>query len=109
MKVVIDAYNGTMDFYVFDPTDPLIQTYEKTFPGMFKAKAEMPASLSEHVRYPEDFFLSQARMFTTYHLTDPAVLYSKGDQWAIPNNVSITEGAPMSPYYMIMRLPGSDP
>ena len=105
VKVVIDAYNGTMDFYVFDPSDPLIQTYEKIFPGMFKPEAEMPASLSEHVRYPEDFFLAQARMFTTYHVTDPAVLYSKGDQWAIPSNLSITEGAPMSPYYMIMRLP----
>ena len=105
VKVVIDAYNGTMNFYVFDPTDPLIKTYEKTFPGMFKAEADMPASLSSHVRYPEDYFLSQARMFTTYHVTDPAVLYSKGNQWAIPDNLSITAGAPMSPYYMIMRLP----
>ncbi len=106
VKVVIDAYNGTMTFYTFDPSDPLIRTYERIFPDMFKAKADMPAGLSEHVRYPEDFFMSQARMFTTYHVTDPAVLYSKGDQWEIPSNVTISEGAPMSPYYMIMRLPG---
>ncbi len=106
VKVVIDAYNGTMSFYVFDPSDPLIQTYEKIFPGMFKAEAEMPTALSQHVRYPEDLFMTQARMFATYHVTDPAVLYSKGNQWEIPSNVSISEGAPMSPYYMIMRLPG---
>jgi uncharacterized protein len=106
VKVVIDAYNGTMSFFVFDPSDPLIQTYEKIFPGMFKTQAEMPASLSQHVRYPEDFFTTQARMFATYHVTDPAVLYSKGNQWEVPNNVAISGGAPMSPYYMIMRLPG---
>ena len=106
VKVIIDAYNGTMTFYNFDPSDPLIQTYAKIFPGMFKPAAEMPAGLSSHVRYPEDIFMSQARMFATYHVTDPAVLYSKGNQWEIPSNVSITQGAPMSPYYMIMRLPG---
>jgi uncharacterized membrane protein (UPF0182 family) len=106
VKAVIDAYNGTMSFYVFDSSDPLIQTYEKIFPGMFKAETEMPASLTEHVRYPEDYFLAQARMFATYHVSDPAVLYSKGDQWEIPSNLSITEGAPVSPYYIIMRLPG---
>jgi uncharacterized protein len=106
VKVVVDAYNGTLSFYDFDPSDPLIQTYEKIFPGMFKAAAEMPASLSQHVRYPEDFYMAQARMFATYHVTDPAVLYSKGDQWEIPSNVSISGAAPMTPYYMIMRLPG---
>ena len=106
VKVVIDAYNGTMDFYVFDPSDPLIQTYEKIFPGMFKPAAEMPTSLSQHVRYPEDFFAAQARMLATYHVTDPGVLYNKGNQWEIPSNVSASGGAPMSPYYMIMRLPG---
>ena len=106
VKVVIDAYNGTMNFYVFDPTDPLIRAYEKIFPGMFKPAAEMPASLRRHVRYPEDFFMTQARMFATYHVTDPAVFYSKGNQWEIPSNVSISGSAPMSPYYMIMRLPG---
>jgi uncharacterized protein len=106
VKVVIDAYNGTMTFYIFDPSDPLIRTYEKIFPDMFKDAAEMPAGLSKHVRYPEGLFAAQARMFATYHVTDPAVLYSKGDQWEIPSNVSISGQAPMTPYYMIMRLPG---
>jgi uncharacterized membrane protein (UPF0182 family) len=106
VKVVVDAYNGTMNFYIFDPSDPLILTYEKIFPGMFKAAAEMPASLRQHVRYPEDLFVTQARMFATYHVTDPGVFYSKGNQWEIPSNVSISGSAAMSPYYMIMRLPG---
>ena len=106
VKVVIDAYNGTMNFYVFDPTDPLIRTYEKIFPGMFKPEADMPASLQQHVRYPEDFFTIQAQMFATYHVTDPGLLYNKGNQWEIPSNVSASQGSPLSPYYMIMRLPG---
>ena len=105
VKVVIDAYNGTMDFYDFDPSDPLIRAYEKIFPGMFKPAAEMPMGLHQHVRYPEGFFTTQAQMFATYHVTDPAVLYSKGNQWEIPSNLSISGAAPMSPYYMIMRLP----
>ena len=106
VKVVLDAYNGNMSFYVFDPTDPIIRTYEKIFPGMFKAEADMPADLKEHVRYPEGFFATQAQMFATYHVTDPALLYNKGNQWEIPTNVSSSQGAPLSPYYMIMRLPG---
>jgi uncharacterized membrane protein (UPF0182 family) len=106
VKVVIDAYNGTMDFYVFDPTDPLIRSYEKIFPGMFKPESAMPTSLQQHVRYPEDFFTTQAQMFATYHVTDPGLLYNKGNQWEIPNNVSASGETPLSPYYMVMRLPG---
>ena len=106
VKVVLDAYNGDMRFYVFDSSDPIIRTYEKIFPGMLKAEADMPAGLKAHVRYPEGFFASQARMFATYHVTDPALLYNKGNQWEIPTNVSSSQGAPLSPYYMIMRLPG---
>ena len=106
MKVVIDAYNGSMSFYAFDPSDPLIRVYEKVFPGMFKPATEMPVSLQQHVRYPEDFFATQAQMFATYHVTDPGLLYNKGNQWEIPSNLSISGAAPMSPYYMIMRLPG---
>jgi uncharacterized membrane protein (UPF0182 family) len=106
VKVVIDAYNGSMNFYVFDPTDPLIRTYEKIFPGMFKPSSAMPASLIAHVRYPEDFFRTQADVFATYHVTDPSLLYNKGNQWALPVNVSISGSGEINPYYMIMRLPG---
>jgi uncharacterized membrane protein (UPF0182 family) len=106
VKVVIDAYNGSMDFYTFDPSDPLIRVYEKIFPGMVKSADKMPASLQAHVRYPEDFFTTQAEMFATYHVTDPSLLYNKGNQWEIPSNLAISGAAPMTPYYMIMRLPG---
>ena len=106
VKVVVDAYNGTMTFYVFDPTDPLIRAYERIFPGMFKPASQMPTALRQHVRYPEDFFTTQAQMFATYHVTDPSLLYNKGNQWQIPSNLSISGAAPMSAYYMIMRLPG---
>ena len=106
VKVVLDAYNGTMNFYVFDPTDPIIRTYEKIFPGMFKPASSMPASLSQHVRYPEDYYSIQAQMFATYHVTDPSLLYNKGNQWEIPSDASSSDGSSLSPYYMIMKLPG---
>jgi uncharacterized membrane protein (UPF0182 family) len=106
VKVAIDAYNGTMSFYVFDQADPMIRTYEKLFPHMFQPQSAMPASLRAHVRYPQDFFRTQAEMFATYHVTNPTLLYNKGNQWQIPTNVSISGAGQMNPYYMIMRLPG---
>ena len=106
VKVVIDAYNGSMRFYVFDPRDPLIRTYERLFPGVFVPAAQMPDALRRHVRYPEDFFKIQAQQFATYHVTDVSLLYNKGNQWEIPSNLSISGTAPQSAYYMIMRLPG---
>ena len=105
VKVVIDAYNGTMTFYDFDPGDPIIRTYEKMFPGMFKPFTAMPTALLAHVRYPEDYFKLQAELFATYHVTDPGLLYNKGNQWQIPTNVSISGSGEMDPYYVIMRLP----
>ncbi len=107
VKVVIDAFNGSMKFYVADPTDPIIRAYEKIFPGMFMPFSSMPQVLLAHVRYPQDLFNVQSQMFTTYHVTQPNVLYSKNNQWAIPTGTSLS--APtgqMEPYYVIMRLPG---
>ena len=106
VKVVVDAYNGSMALYVFDPADPIIRTYEKVFPGVFKPMAAMDATLRAHVRYPQDFFTAQTELFATYHVTDPSLLYNKGNQWQVPTGVSITGGGQMNPYYMIMRLPG---
>jgi uncharacterized protein len=106
VKVVIDAYNGSMRFYDFDPRDPLIRTYQHLFPGVFLPAAQMPSALRQHVRYPEDFFGVQAQQFATYHVTDPSLLYNKGNQWQIPTNLSISGAGPQSAYYMIMRLPG---
>ena len=107
VKAVIDAYNGTIDFYTFDPSDPLLRTYAKIFPGMFKPAAQMPAALRVHVRYPEDYFNTQAAVWATYHVSDPGVLYNKGDQWQIPTNVALSGAGPMDAYYVIMRLPGA--
>ena len=106
VKVVIDAYNGSLHLYVFAPQDPLLRTYERMFPGIFLPASRMPSTLRQHVRYPEDYFGAQAEMFATYHVTDPTLLYNKGNQWQIPTNLSISGAAPQSAYYMIMRLPG---
>jgi uncharacterized membrane protein (UPF0182 family) len=108
VKVVIDAYNGTMRFYVFDEDDPLLQTYRRIFPDLFRPADEIPDTLFDHVRYPEGLFMTQARVFETYHVNDPAVLYNKGDQWQIPEDVSLSENGPMSAFYVIMKLPGSE-
>ncbi len=106
VKVVIDAYNGTTTFYVTDVNEPLIKSYSGIFPALFRPIDQMPASLRAHIRYPETLFNVQAAMYSTYHMTDPQVFYNKEDLWAIPNDTSGTQAAPMEPYYTIMRLPG---
>ncbi len=106
VKVTTDAYNGTTEFFVADPRDPLAQTLERAYPGLLKPLDQMPADLRQHLRYPETIFALQASMFSTYHMTNPGVFYNKEDQWEIPA-VDI-DGNPqlMQPYYTIMRLPG---
>jgi uncharacterized protein len=108
VKVVVDAYNGTMRFYVFDDQDPLLRTYRDIFPDLFVPADDVPDELRAHIRYAEGLFMTQARVFETYHVTDPDVLYNKGDQWQIPENVSLADNGPMSAYYVIMRLPGAE-
>ncbi len=106
VKVVVDAYNGTTDFYVADPADPIIRTWQRIFPAMFKPIAAMSDDLRQHIRYPEDYFLIQADIYRTYHMTDPAVFYNREDQWGFPRENYADETVPMQPYYVIMRLPG---
>ncbi len=106
VKVVVDAYNGSMRFYAFDQRDPIIRAYERLFPGMFRPASTMDATLRAHVRYPQDYFRAQAALFGAYHVTDPVLLYNKGNQWQVPVGVSISGAGEMNPYYMIMRLPG---
>ena len=106
VKVVIDAYNGSMRFYAFDQRDPIIRAYERLLPGMFRPASSMDATLRAHVRYPQDYFRAQAALFGAYHVTDPVLLYNKGNQWQVPVDVSISGAGEMNPYYMIMRLPG---
>ena len=107
VKVVIDAYDGSVSYYVMDPTDPVVQTYSKIFPSLFKPIQEMPKFLRAHVRYPTDLFLIQAQMYSTYHMTDPQVFYNREDLWSIPQEIYKNVQQPMLPYYIIMRLPGS--
>jgi uncharacterized protein len=106
VKVVIDAYNGTTDFYVADPADPIIRTWQRIFPAMFKPMSAMSDDLRQHIRYPEQYFLIQADIYRTYHMTDPAVFYNREDQWGFPRENYAGETVPMQPYYVIMRLPG---
>jgi len=106
VKIVIDAYNGSMVFYVWDEEDPLLAAWRSIYPDLFIPRSEVPKSLLDHVRYPEALFNIQAETWTTYHVDGPEILYNKGDQWAIPENVSTTEMGRMDSYYVIMRLPG---
>jgi uncharacterized membrane protein (UPF0182 family) len=106
VKIVIDAYNGTMTFYTFDDSDPLLAAYRDAFPDLFTPGSEMPQGLMEHVRYPEGIFRIQSSVFATYHVDDPDVLYNKGDQWAIPGDIAQGGEGVMPPLYVIMRLPG---
>ncbi len=106
VKAVVDAYNGSVTFYVVDPNEPLLKSYAGIFPGMFRPAADMPASLRSHIRYPEGLFSVQAAMYATYHIQDPLVFYNKEDLWAIPNENLTGQPQRMEPYYVIMRLPG---
>ncbi len=128
VKVVIDAYTGKMTFYVMDPSDPIIQTYEKAFPGMFTSATTMSADLKAHLRYPEDIFTAQASMYGKYHITSAQSFYSAADAWTLspsPGSGSPSEALPttltsnaqgqqvstgqlqrMAPIYQELRVPG---
>ena len=106
VKAVIDAYTGAVTFYVADEDDPIIRTWERIYPGMFRSMGTMSPNLREHIRYPEEFFLIQAQTYATYHMTDPAVFYNREDLWSFPRENYSDETTAMQPYYVIMRLPG---
>lgn len=105
VKVVIDAYNGLVDFYVADPTDPIIQSWQGIFPGMFQPLEAMPATLRSHIRYPVDLFEIQSERLLDYHMTDPQVFYNREDQWQVPQEIYGGEPRPVEPYYLIFKLP----
>jgi len=106
VKVVVDAYDGTMDFYIVDDTDPVIRTYEKIFPNLFKGPDEIPDEVRAHFRYPEDLFLIQSKAYLSYHMTNPEVFYNREDMWRMPSEIYEGNEQQMDPYYVIMRLPG---
>ena len=108
VKVVIDAYEGTADFYVVDSKDPIIKAYQATFPSLFKPISAMPEGLRAHLRVPIDLFDTQVEVYATYHITDPKVFFAREDVWDIPT-AQTAPGAlptPVQPYYVLFRLPG---
>lgn len=105
VKVVIDAYHGSVNFYITDPSDPIVTTWAKIFPDLFKPLSAMPASLRSHLRYPADFFKIQSERLMTYHMTDPQVFYNREDQWQIPTEVYGDKPRLVEPYYLITSLP----
>jgi uncharacterized membrane protein (UPF0182 family) len=108
VKAVIDAYDGSVTFYVTDPEDALIRTYQAIFPELFVPAEQMPESLRVHLRYPEGMFNIQAAVYRSYHMSDARVFYNKEDLWAVPKEVYAGEGLLVEPYYVIMRLPDED-
>jgi hypothetical protein len=106
VKVAIDAYDGTVRFYVADAQDPILATYRRIFPSLFQPLDQMPAALRQHLRYPVDLFVLQANVYSTYHMTDPEVFYNKEDLWSFPEESYSGRTVRMDPYYTIMRLPG---
>jgi len=105
VKAVIDAYNGSVTFYVTDPEDALIRTYQAIFPKLFVPAEQMPEPLRAHLRYPEDMFNIQASVYQSYHMRDARVFYNKEDEWTVPREVYFGSEQAMEPYYIIMRLP----
>jgi uncharacterized protein len=112
VKVVIDAYDGTMRFFVADPDEPILAAYARIFPTLFEPFEAMPDDLVEHLRYPEDLFTAQNQTFRLYHLqtteAGATTFYNEDDRWAIPEDVVKRTGEPMEPYYVTMRIPGED-
>lgn len=105
VKVVVDAYHGSVEFYVADPDDPVVTSWGKIFPTMFKPLDEMPPALRSHIRYPVDLFTIQSQRLLAYHMTDPQVFYNREDLWQIPSEIYGGESRQVEPYYLIMDLP----
>ncbi len=106
VKVTVDAYDGTVRFYIADPADPLIRTIARIFPGLLQPLTAMPADLRAHLRYPEGLFRIQAGMYAVYHMRDTQVFYNKEDLWSLPVRPVDGRERAMEPYYLILRLPG---
>lgn len=106
VKVTVDAYDGTVQFYMVDAAEPLTHTIGQIFPGLLQPLDAMPADLRAHLRYPEGLFRLQARMYATYHMRDTQVFYNKEDLWSLPVRPLEGQERAMEPYYLILRLPG---
>ncbi|WPP49978.1 UPF0182 family membrane protein [Catalinimonas niigatensis] len=108
VKAVVDAYNGEVDFYVFDEEDPIIQVWQRIFPEVFQSRQAMPEALQEHIRYPEKMLLAQGLVYAKYHMTDPEVFYNQEDLWIRATEKYYDQVQPVEPYYIMWQLPESD-
>ncbi len=108
VKIVVDAYSGEVDFYIFEEEDPLVRVYDRIFPGLLKSSDEMPESLYRHVRYPVDMLLVQGLVYGKYHMTDPTVFYNQEDLWVRATEKYYNNVQPVEPYYIMWVPPGSD-
>jgi uncharacterized membrane protein (UPF0182 family) len=108
VKVIIDAYDGDVSFYTIDEQDPILKTYVKVYPDLFKPLAEMPADLKKHLRYPIDKFEIQVQTYARYHMQDIQVFYNQEDLWEPPDEIYGDNRQMMKPYYIIIKLPKED-
>ncbi|MDB9312133.1 UPF0182 family protein [Spirulina sp. CS-785/01] len=108
VKVLIDAYDGTMQFLVVDPDDPVLQTYQRIFPDLFSPGETIPDEVKAHFRYPQDFFMVQAQMYLSYHMDNPEVFYNQEDLWKLPTQLYEGNEEQVEPYYIIMQLPQAE-
>jgi uncharacterized protein len=107
VKTVVDAYDGTVKFYIMDEKDPIIKVWSKIFPGLFKSRSEMPKPLLEHIRYPADMLLAQGTVYQKYHMTDPTVFYNQEDLWVRATAKYYNRVQPVEPYYIMWQEPST--
>jgi uncharacterized membrane protein (UPF0182 family) len=108
VKVIIDAYDGHVTYYMIDAKDPILKTYSKVYPALFKPLDEMPADLKKHLRYPNDLFEIQVQTYAQYHMQDVQVFYNQEDLWEPPDEIYGENRQMMKPYYIIIKLPDED-
>ncbi|HEY0545975.1 MAG TPA: UPF0182 family protein [Pyrinomonadaceae bacterium] len=111
VKATIDAYNGTVNFYIFDAQDPLVNSWRRTFPALFHDASEMPADVRAHVRYPETFIRTQGEVYSLYHTQNAKVFFQREDAWSVARQSTVgkdkqQQAEPLEPYFVLMQLPG---
>ena len=107
-KVVVNAYTGSVDIYLYDEADPIGRAYKNVFPNLIKPKSEFPQEFAAHIRYPEQLFLAQAQILQTYHMTNPEVFFNKEDVWDVPQEIYQGQTVRMDPYYTMVQFPGEN-
>lgn len=108
VKIIIDAYSGTVSLYIVDKKDPIIKVYQKIFPGLFKDGDKLPDEFKAHFRYPDDLFMTQSEIYRSYHMTDPEVFYNKEDLWDIPVEIYNDVEVLMNSYYVVNKIKGEE-